>query len=85
MMILDNCDSPMLVKFCGQLYDLNIRYRYIAAKSEDYQTRDVSSEHDDILEAVIQKNGERAAEALLNHYRLTGGYLNTLLQDMETL
>jgi DNA-binding GntR family transcriptional regulator len=83
MMLLDNCDSPMLVKFCSQLYDLNIRYRYIAAKSEEYQTRDVSSEHDDILEAVIQKDAERASGALLNHYRRTGGYLNTLLQEME--
>lgn len=85
MMLLDNCDSPMLKKFCSQLYDLNIRYRYIAAKSEDYQTRDVSSEHDDIMDAVIQKDVERATSALLTHYRLTGAYLNTLLEEMEAL
>jgi DNA-binding GntR family transcriptional regulator len=85
MMLLENCDSPMMVKYCSQLYDLNIRYRYIAAKSEDYQTRDVSSEHDDIMEAVIQKDADKATAALLNHYRLTGAYLNTLLEEMESL
>lgn len=76
--LLENCDSPTLLKFCGQLYDLNIRYRYIAGRSLSYERRDVSAEHEDILEAATAGNADLTSERLLNHYRLTGAYLNGL-------
>lgn len=76
MSLLANSGSPMLERFCAQLYDLNIRYRNIAANSTTYQRRDVSAEHDDILDAAVQRDADRASESLLNHYRLTGDYLS---------
>jgi DNA-binding GntR family transcriptional regulator len=78
MALLANCRSPILLKFCSQLYDLNIRYRYIAGRALDYQKRDVSSEHAAILDAAVQREADLASERLLSHYRQTGAFLNGL-------
>ncbi|NIA69400.1 GntR family transcriptional regulator [Pelagibius litoralis] len=79
MALLDNCGSSILLRFCSQLYDLNIRYRYLAGKSLNYQKkRDVSKEHEDILNAAIERNADLASERLLNHYRQTGAFLTGL-------
>lgn len=73
--LLQACDSPILLKFCDQLYDLNIRYRFLAGESVQYSSRDVSAEHTVILNAAIGKDTEAAAHALTNHYRQTGVFL----------
>lgn len=75
MALLANSGSPILERFCAQLYDLNIRYRFLAARNSTYQRRDVSSEHEDILDAAIQRDADRATASLMHHYRLTGEYL----------
>jgi DNA-binding GntR family transcriptional regulator len=75
MALLANSGSPMLERFCAQLYDLNIRYRNLAASNTRYQRRDVSAEHDTILEAAVHRDADGASAALLSHYRLTGEYL----------
>ncbi len=81
MALLSNCHSPILMKFCSQLYDLNIRYRYLAGKALDYQKRDVSTEHAAILEAAVDHDADLASERLLNHYRQTGAFLNGLFSN----
>ncbi|MDJ0824273.1 MAG: GntR family transcriptional regulator [Rhodobacter sp.] len=78
MALLANCDSPMLLRYCGQLYDLNIRYRYLAGRALDYQRRDVTREHAGIMHAAIDRDAELASERLLNHYRQTGAFLSGL-------
>ena len=75
MALLASSGSPMLERFCSQLYDLNIRYRNIAARSSTYEQRDASGEHDEILDAAVQGDADRASVALMKHYRLTGEYL----------
>lgn len=75
MALLTNAKSPILLKICSQLYDLNIRYRYLAGSALDYQRRDVTDEHAGILSAVIARDAETASERLLNHYRMTGAFL----------
>ncbi|WP_373236800.1 GntR family transcriptional regulator [Cohaesibacter celericrescens] len=77
--LLANCGSPILLKFCSQLYDLNIRYRYLAGRSLNYQRRDVASEHDGILQAAIDGDIDLASERLVNHYQQTGAFLTGLL------
>lgn len=79
MTLLANSGSPMLERFCAQLYDLNIRYRNLAANSITYQRRDIAAEHDDILEAAVQRDADLACTTLLSHYRLTGEYLSRSL------
>ena len=82
MTLLSNANAPMLERYCSQLYDLNIRYRYLAASGQNYQKRDISAEHDEIFEAAVKRDADTTSEALLSHYRLTGAYLTTQLLDL---
>lgn len=82
MALLSNADSPILLRYCSQLYDLNIRYRNLAAAGTNYRKRDVASEHADILEAVVAGDADAASAALMNHYRVTGDYLEGPLSDL---
>ena len=73
--LLQNCNSPVLLKFCNQLYDLNIRYRYLAGRMLEYSKRDISKEHTDILNAAVDRDADLACSLLLAHYRNTGAFL----------
>ncbi len=75
MALLANCKSPILLKFCSQLYDLNVRYRYLAGRSLSYKSRNVGDEHAKILEAAVKRKADLASERLLNHYQQTGAFL----------
>lgn len=77
--LLAACNSPILLRFCAQLYDLNVRYRYLAGKAKTYRKRNVVAEHRAILDASVERNVERASELLLAHYRSTGAFLAELL------
>ncbi len=81
MTLLEACGSPILMKFCGQLYDLNIRYRYLANRAEFYSSRDVALEHAQIFEATLDRNADLASERLIAHYRITGKFLSGILAD----
>lgn len=81
MALLSRAPSPILLQFCSQLYDLNIRYRYLAGSALNYQKRDVTQEHVEIMEAVISRDPDLACERLLSHYNLTGAFLSGLLGD----
>lgn len=81
MALLANCGSPILLKFCHLLYDLNIRYRYLAARSDSYRGRDVAAEHAAILQAAIERDADVAAERLTAHYRQTGDYLASIFRS----
>jgi GntR family transcriptional regulator, carbon starvation induced regulator len=75
MALLAGCGSPVLLRFCSQLYDLNVRYRYLAGRSLNYKSRDVAAEHVGILEAAVQRDADLASDRLLSHYRKTGAFL----------
>lgn len=79
MALIDACNSPILLRFCDQLYSLNIRYRNFASKSDGYAKRKVAAEHQDILTAAVNRDIEKASELLTSHYRTTGNYLVGLL------
>jgi len=79
MAIISACNSPILLRFCDQLYTLNIRYRNLAGKSEGYSARDVAEEHNDIFSAAVDRDVERTSALLTSHYRTTGKYLVDLL------
>lgn len=79
--LLAACGSPILIRFCDQLYDLNIRYRFLAGKSVRYRDRDVSKEHAEILQASLAREADGAAELLIKHYELTGNFLADKLAE----
>ena len=81
MAMIGACQSPILLRFCVQLYDLNVRYRYLAGKSDDYSQRDIPGEHTQLMEAVINRDNKLACKNLVAHYEKTGEFLAANLSD----
>lgn len=79
--LLQGCNSPILLRYCDQLYDLNIRYRFLAGKSGRYSKRNINDEHKDILDATLARDETAAANQLAQHYELTGQFLSTQFDD----
>ena len=78
MSIISGCGSGILIQFCHQLYDQNIRYRNIAG-SAAYRRRDITKEHAAIFDAVVVRNANLAVECLIDHYNSTGQFLRAAL------
>ncbi len=78
--LIGNCNSPLMTRICDQLYDLNIRYRYLAGRSNHYTGRMVDDEHKGILDAVVAENADEAVKLLLLHYEKTGEYLKPFIK-----
>lgn len=79
MALLAACASPILLRFCSQLYDLNVRYRFLAGRSRGYARRDVKAEHQAILDNTIARDAEAASNRLVEHYEKTGAFLADLI------
>lgn len=75
MALLSNAKQPMLEHYCAQLYDLNIRYRFLAAGGPNYGKRSIDTEHEEIMNAALEGNADDASALLIDHYRRTGQYL----------
>ena len=54
MQLISNCGAPLLLGYCSQLYDLNIRYRFVAAEKSSYSGRDIKSEHQSIVDPRVR-------------------------------
>lgn len=80
MALIDNCASPLLIRFCSQLYDLNIRYRYLAARASGYEGRKIGDEHQEILETVLAGEIEKSNQLLCEHYKTTGAFVATFIE-----
>lgn len=74
--LLAACGSSILLRFCQQLYEQNIRYRFLSGRSA-YPKRDINREHADIMQAAIDRDANSAVTALLSHYRRTGDFSST--------
>lgn len=73
--LLSACGSQILLRFCNQLYDQNIRYRFLSSRMA-YPKRDINREHSAIMRAALDRDADAAVEALLSHYRRTGEFLS---------
>jgi len=80
MALIGNCSSPLLMRFCSQLYDLNIRYRYLAARSNSYKGRGIEDEHRQIMDAALDGQTDVTVDLLVSHYVKTGDYLKTFIE-----
>ena len=74
MTIIAECGSSFMLKFCEQLYDQNIRYRQISVRKA-YPARDVTAEHNAICDAILARDGHKAANLLVAHYQNTGSFV----------
>ncbi|XWN30093.1 MAG: GntR family transcriptional regulator [Devosia sp.] len=75
MALIAACEAPILLGFCNKLYDLNIRYRYLAGRSISYGRRDIAREHAEIMTAAVDRDVDTAVSRLLHHYERTGSFL----------
>ena len=78
MELIANCSSPTLLRFCEQLYDLNIRYRYIAMP-KSYPNCRLGDEHRAIMDAAISRDADKAVALLLEHYQVSRTFLEERL------
>lgn len=78
MTLISQCGSSMLLRFCDQLYDQNIRYRQLSG-STAYPARDVAEEHSSICDAILAADADLAAKLLIQHYNQTSDFLKDRL------
>jgi len=74
MALISASGSSILENFCNQLYDQNVRYRHVAGKVA-YPKRDITKEHQAIMQAALDRDAASAVAGLLDHYRDTGRFL----------
>ncbi len=76
------CPSRFLLRFCQQLYQEALRYRYIARLAP--RARGAAfSEHRAISEAALARDAALTGTLLVQHYTLTGKLLRKALADRE--
>ena len=79
--LLAACRSQFLIGYCGQIYDLNIRYRNLAG-SVAYPSRNVGQEHQNICDSSLARDADHAVALLIDHYTSTGEFLKLRLNEM---
>ncbi|MEM8540806.1 MAG: GntR family transcriptional regulator [Pseudomonadota bacterium] len=80
MTLISECGSSMLLKFCDQLYDQNVRYRQLSGEAA-YPKRNVAEEHNAICDAVLSRDGELACALLVSHYNQTSSFVRDQLTN----
>ena len=69
--LYDACASPSLKLVCHVLYERHSRYRRLRTKKGSKPDRDVSREHEALMQATIQRDTERAISLLRTHRSAT--------------
>jgi GntR family transcriptional regulator, carbon starvation induced regulator len=72
--LVAGCASPWLLRLHGQLVDQSERYRRIRLlrhQDSSAQVRDVNSEHQDLMQAVLDRDAARAQSLMAAHLQAT--------------
>lgn len=77
--LVAGCGLPMLVHFCSTLHDLSDRYRRLFLQDCPPQ-RNVAGEHKAILEAVLDRDADKACMLLCEHSARTGATVMAYMQ-----
>ncbi|WP_175950872.1 GntR family transcriptional regulator [Burkholderia sp. BCC0405] len=83
MALLSACSYPRILKTCDQLFDQSERYRRFATRVRVLK-RDVSAEHQAIMEAVLARNTKLAVDLLGHHIAKTGENVAKILGEAQT-
>lgn len=67
--LINACESRFLMRFCHQLHDQSDRYRQAAVAIAP--GRDSEKEHQALVDAAIDRDADKAAALLHEHYALT--------------
>ena len=76
--LIGACGSAIMLRYCRQLYDQNVRYRRLAGLVA-HPSRDVTNEHRAIMDATLDRNADAATALLIAHYVRTGQFLRPSL------
>lgn len=77
--LLAACGAEPLLAFCERLRESADRYRALA-NSVAYPGRDVAAEHAAISRAALDRDADRAAALLVEHYERTAAFLRASLE-----
>lgn len=69
--LISACGSPWLIRICALLREQSDRYRQMSVMSESTSKRDVVKEHQELCDAVISRDAEKACGLLSNHFAAT--------------
>lgn len=83
--LLSACQMPLLLQFCATLHDLSDRYRRLFLEDHPID-RDVSHEHDNIVDATLERREDEACAMLRTHIERTGrNVMDALLRQKAPL
>jgi DNA-binding GntR family transcriptional regulator len=74
MALISECGSERLLGTCSNLFDQAERYRRLSVQLRR-QPRDISAEHNDLMQAVLERRAEKATELLVCHITQTTDHL----------
>ena len=72
--LISACNSDILIDFCSELAQRSFRYRNLAEVVE-YRDRHELEEHDELQQAVLNRDADLAVDLLKKHYRITSDIL----------
>jgi DNA-binding GntR family transcriptional regulator len=72
--LISACDSSMLMDFCAELSQRSFRYRNLAEVVE-YRDRHELEEHQELQNAVLDRDADKAVDLLKKHYAVTSEIL----------
>lgn len=78
--LISRCGSSILLKYCDQLYDQNVRYRQLSVPTA-YPERNVTEEHNSICDAVLARDADLSVQLLLSHYEMTSVFVRNELES----
>jgi DNA-binding GntR family transcriptional regulator len=69
--LISGCNSPWLLKFIGILREQTARYIYLSIKNPAAVHRDVAKEHQEMLDAALSRDADKACALLSAHFAAT--------------
>ena len=66
--LMEACELPVLIDISAILFDSTTMYRRWIKETPKISTRKIDEEHKQILQAVLDRDPERAGELLRHHY-----------------
>jgi DNA-binding GntR family transcriptional regulator len=81
--LVGGCDNRWLLRLRATLFEQSERYRRLSVAAGGIKgiKRDTASEHREILEMTLARNGEQACQLLTRHFSLTASAVRCLAQD----
>jgi DNA-binding GntR family transcriptional regulator len=85
MGLLTECGSPWLLEFCSTMMDQSVRYRNLSVSFNKTRRGDAITEHQQILDSVLDRDPAQATTLLTQHYSETFEGLKAFLTGSESV